>query len=250
MMNQFQPPTIVVIPPTARSRIVRRFVVGLFSLTALAMIGGFAAQHCLQWQPSFYARKLAVGSEKLTTDDRELERQVETLHKDVRTPGDWTARFSEEQVNGWLAVGLRQRFPRMLPDQIREPRVAFSAGLAQVACQYCSSELQVVLSLDVDVSMSSEPNVVAVRVKRARVGAVPGLLQMATASITNAAMRAKIPLQWTEIDGDKVALITVPENITLDGRRIFLDRLRVEEGELCLAGRSEVLQKPPQIAMR
>ena len=230
-----------------RRKWVRRLCIGLAAMAVGAVFGGYAVYRSIHWVPSFYAQQLTVENEVLVEKGQQMEQGVQELHQEVQDEGHWEAVFSEEEINGWLAVELKEKFPRMLPHRIRQPRVSLSRGLTKFACQYDSPDLQAVLSLDVNVSMSEEPNVVAVRVKRARIGAVPGLMQLAIGHISNAAIRARIPLRWTEVDGDPLALVTIPDDMVLKGHRVHIDALNVEEGAVYLAGRSEVADEKTSV---
>ena len=233
-------------PPIRESRRrkwARRLVIGSAAMIVGAMLGAYGVYRSIHWIPNFYAQKLTVDEDVLAEDGRQMEADVRNLHGEVQDEGHWEATFSEDEINGWLAVDLKKKFPRMLPRHIREPRVSFTKGLTQLACQYDSADLQAVLSLDVDVYMTDEPNVVAVRIKRARIGAVPGLLQLAMGHISNAAVRARIPLRWTEQDGDPLALVTIPDDIVLEGHRVHIEELNVDDGAMHLVGRSEAIHQ-------
>ncbi len=53
--------------------------------------------------------------------------------------GHWSAVFTDEQINGWLAADLPEKFPQLLPPEIQDPRVVFAPGQLQLACRYTGS---------------------------------------------------------------------------------------------------------------
>ena len=224
---------------------LRRIVWGTLAMSVGALIGAFAVYRCLQWVPQFYQQELHASEASLTAGGQQMEQHVlellDDLHDegDVHDEGQWEATFSDDEINGWLAVDLKKEFPRLLPHRVHDPRVSISEEAAQIACQYKSPDLTVVLSMDVDAFVTDEPNVIGFRVHRARIGAVPGLEKMAKDEITRAARRSRIKLRWTEQDGVHVAMVTIPGDAVLKGHQVLIDKIELHEGAVHLAGRSQ-----------
>jgi hypothetical protein len=172
------------------------------------------------------------------------------LHEDVHDEGQWQAIFSDDEINGWLAVDLKEEFPHLLPHRVHDPRVSISEQAAQIACQYKSPDVTVVLSMDVGAFVTAEPNVVGLRIQRARIGAVPGLVKMAKEEITRAAQRARIKLRWAEQDGDDVAMVTVPSDVVMEGHQVFIEKIEFHDGEVHLAGRSQQIANDDSVTIQ
>ena len=117
--------------------------------------------------------------------------QATALASDLHRPGHWQSLFTADQINAWLALELATNYPDLLPDELQrsasfDPR----PNEATIACRYESGDMAAVLSLTVDAYLH-EPNVLALRIRRARAGALPVPLAQVLDSISHAARRAE-----------------------------------------------------------
>lgn len=194
--------------------------------------------------PEFYRDALEISPVTQRASGDELEKEVLQLRNDAQRTGRWEAVFTQEQINGWLAIDLPEKFPNTLPDDVGDPRVAINDGHISIACRYRGSKLETILSLTLEVSLSEEPNVLAVRFCKARAGTVPLPLRQWLDQIGDAANEAKIPLRWAKSGGDPVALVTIPRNHReLKNRALLIDTFLVRDGEIYLAGETAEEEK-------
>jgi hypothetical protein len=209
--------------------------------TLLLAFGAFyGAWRATQQAPEFYQTALKKEPEKQKEKGAALEKQVLELHNEVRNTGRWEASFSDEQINGWLAADLPVKFPSALPKGVSEPRVAIGSDAAQVACKYEGPKLSTVFSMKVEITLTDEPNVVAVRIRKARAGLLPISLQQILDHATQYATKSEIPLRWVQEDGDPVALVTIPsERKEFIHRRIRIETVELRDGAVHLAGRTD-----------
>jgi hypothetical protein len=216
------------------------FVIGPVALLVLLLGGGWwglwqAARH----EPAFYRRALAIEIPRQRAAGDALEREILELHNEVRKTGQWQAVFTDEQINGWLASDLPDKFPRLLPAGVREPRIALEPDVARVACRYESSQLVTIVSLSLDIHLTDEPNVLAIRLRQARAGAIPLPLKHFLDRISAVAAESHISLQWAQEEGDPVALLTIPsDHGDYVAQGIAIDSLELRQGQVVLAGRS------------
>jgi hypothetical protein len=218
------------------------------ALAVIVVVGIGCVYRAAQYRPAFYERALSAAPERQREAGDELERQVLELHNDVRRRGRWQATFTDEQINGWLASDLEEKFPKLLPQGVVEPRVAIETELARVACRYESKSITSVVSLDVEVHLTDEPNVVALRIHRARAGALPLPLKSFLDRITHIAAQSDLQLRWVQEDGDQVALFTIPaEHEDYATQGIHLDTVELRDGAIYVAGRSGT-PPAPQVA--
>lgn len=209
-------------------------VLGLLGIAVLALY------RAAQREPTFYRQAMLVEREENQEAGDALEQSFLDLHNEVRSIGTWEAVFTEEQVNGWLVADLPEKFPNMLPPGTQEPRVAIDADAIRVACRFDNGKFKTIVSMALDVDLTTETNTLAVRVSKLRAGALPVPLKQFLDKITTAARRGDIPLTWRQIDGDPVALVTVP--VTHEDyahREIYVDTIELREGEIYLAGHTE-----------
>src|SRR5262245_52073533 len=128
-------------------RLVRLALLLVLLVTAGVAVLLTAAYRATQQVPAFYQAALAQRPVEQKAAADQLERQVLELHNEARKPGRWEARFSQEQINGWLAADLPVKFPGALPDGVSAPRVAIEPGHMQLAVRYDHGDVSTVLSL-------------------------------------------------------------------------------------------------------
>ncbi len=209
----------------------------VLGLLGIAVLGLYRAA---QREPTFYRQALLVEPKENQEAGDALEQSLLDLHNEVRSVGKWEAVFTEEQVNGWLVADLPEKFPNVLPIGTQEPRVAIDAEAIRVACQFDNGKFKTIISMALDVDLTTETNTLAVRVSKLRAGTLPVPLKQFLDKIAAAARRGAIPLTWRQIDGDPVALVTVP--VTHEDyahREIYVDTIELREGEIYLAGHTE-----------
>jgi hypothetical protein len=213
-------------------RIVAWSVAGLLLLVGVAAVAFYrASQHV----PEFYQKAVEVEPAKQQAASQVMIKRATDLASDVQKSGRWQATFTEDEVNGWLAVDLVKNHPGALPGTISNPRVAITPQGITAACRYRDGRINAVLSLSVDAYLEG-PNVVALRVRRARAGALPLPLDDVLKQIARATDRLEWRIEWRQADGDPVALVTIPPPRDKRRRVVELDTLRLGDGEIQVAG--------------
>lgn len=206
-------------------------------LVIAAVVLWRAAQHEDQWyREAVHIESAAIEQEQLAGE--EFERQAIDLSNTARRAGAWEARFSDQQINGWLASDLNERFPKALPSSVRDPRVKFETDLARLACRLTNSQIDAVLVVGVDVYLTDQPNELAIRLREARTGLVPVPKARVIDVVSQAAKKANVPVKWAQNDGDPVALIKIPDSYQEIEGRLILEGVELREGEIYFSGRT------------
>jgi hypothetical protein len=219
---------------------IRLIIVALFLLAAFAGAAGFLIYSASRHEPQFYQQALRIEPELQREAGDELEQSMLELHNSARDEGRWEAVFTESQVNGWLAADLPEKFPQMLPAGTDQPRVSIDQDQIKIACRYQRGKVNTVISFNLSVNLTTEPNTLAVRVSKVRAGALPVPLKRFLAPITKAGANSDIALRWGQADGDPVALVTVPhKHADYSHREIYLESIEIRDGEVALAGRTQ-----------
>lgn len=203
-------------------------------LVLLAAVAMLIVWRASQQVPIFYAQAMEQADpvRQRQGSDQMLQRAT-ALGNDVKKEGRWQARFTEEQVNGWLAVDLVKNHPGSLPTTMRDPRVRIEPSGVSLACRYRQGGFQSVLSLTVDVSLAN-PTTLALRIRHARAGALPLPLDRVLKEVAQAARQGNVRVEWRQIEGDPVALISVG---AAQGRTsVQIDTLTLGQGEIVVAG--------------
>jgi hypothetical protein len=218
-------------------RKLRIAVIAFSCLLVLALVGAVVIYQASQHVPEFYAQAITVDPRAQVQASQEMGARVTTLYNDARRKGEWQAMFSAEQINGWLAVDLVEKHGDALPAEISDPRVEITPDTVTLALQYDDGGIATVFSLGVDVFISQE-NEVAFRVRRARAGALPLPLGDILDRVSTAATELELPLRWTEIDGDPVAVLTIAPADSESDDLLILEKIELRAGEIYLSGRT------------
>jgi hypothetical protein len=226
--------------PWVSRGLVRAALAVAIVLAIVAGVSLWGVYQASQQVPEFYVQALAAPRETQAAAGQELEKQALSLNSQVRRPGHWEARFTQDQINGWLAVDLPTKFPGSLPGGVSEPRVAVSPDQIQLAVKWQQGSTSAVLSAMGEIYLTAEPNQVAVRILSVKAGVLPVPLARFLDEIANRAASSGLPLEWTEIEGDPVALITLPlEREEFRGKQLLVEELRLEEGAIVVAGKTD-----------
>jgi len=219
-------------------RVVKISAVGC--LVVLLVLAGalWSLYRASQQVPDFYREALSVDSAAQRKASNQMVRQASTLANDVRKEGQWEAVFTAQQINGWLAVDLVENHPRALPPAIRHPRVAIHSDEIAIACRVQQGKLNSVVTLTVEPYLQ-EPNVLALRIRKARAGLLPIPLAELLDRASKAAADMKLDLRWQQADGDPVAVIRVPPPRDENNKLIRVEALRLGDGEIYVSGTTE-----------
>ena len=206
----------------------------LVALVAL-LAGGIWLYRSLSHVPTFYTQALGATESELKQSSREMLRRVAALNNDVKRPGKWEALFTDQQVNGWLAVDVPKNHPDLIPPQAHSPRLQIVPGRLLAGAQV-DGAVSAVVSVELDIRLTGD-NVVAVRIQKLRVGNLPWGLDEIIDEVVAAASDLGIRVEQTQSDGDPVLLLTMPAEF--DKRQVFLERLELRDGEVYLAGQTK-----------
>jgi hypothetical protein len=140
-------------------------------------------------------------------------------------------------LNGWLATDLPEKFPAALPVGVEEPRVAIEDGLLRVAARYRDKTVSSVLSFALQVQLADEPNLLAVRIREVRAGALPIPMNGWLEKVRRAIQRTNLVVRWSQSGGDPVALVELPSHRSEQSKQsLTLEMIAIEPGLVRLSG--------------
>jgi hypothetical protein len=216
-----------------------------YSLIAVAVLlmaaGGvfYVLYRAAQQVPKFYTDELAVVPETQEKDSDHMLQQASTFYSDLQRACRWQETFEAKTVNAWLAVDLPRNFPDSLPPGISSPRVRIAPEGITFACRLDRFGLHGVITLEVSARVEST-DVISLRIHKARLGSVPWSLDQVLKAVTNVARESNVRIQWRQIDGDPVALITLAAASAGRGSVVHVDTIKLSDGELVVAGTTEM----------
>jgi hypothetical protein len=228
------------------SRHIRKWLIGVVVVAiVLAAAGGWvytASRHV----PEFYAEALKPMTSAHSQSGHELTQNVAAISSEALRGGRWRATFSDWQINSFLAVDIPKKHPRLLPANIHDPRVSIRREEASIGWRV-SGGWEAVYSLSI-VPYVAEPNVLSVRIRRIRAGALPVPLGEVVDGLSQAARQAGLRLQWQQTDGDPVAVIHLPTDPDAP-QRLLLDTVELTDGAIVVAGHTEPQADTEQAAL-
>lgn len=218
----------------------RKLRIGLFLFLGVAVLAAaffLGTYQAYRYVPDFYEQALTKEPAAQREASQELSSRVTMLYSDAQQTGDWKALFTQEQINGWLAVDLVEKHGELLPPTIHDPRIEISPETLTLALRIEDESINAVFSLSVEVYLA-ESNVVAFRLRKARAGALPIPMSEVLVHLTTAAEHLNLPLRWTQVENDPVALLTVEPQKDSEDNVLHLDALELQNQEIFLSGRT------------
>lgn len=217
----------------------RRFVVALAIVSIVALAGGvglYFVYHATQEVPEFYAEALEMPETHADKQSDEFTDRALALAGDVEKEGSWSSIFTDDEINGWLAVDLVEKHPNLLPPNFERPRIKILDHHVQIGVKCELRGVKTIAWMDIEGQMTKDQEL-ALRFKQIRAGAVPLPLSTILDAVKKAAETFEVPLRWSTDGGDPIAIVGLPTP-TKKGMRYQLERFSLTEGKLYLAGRT------------
>lgn len=225
-------------------RWIHRIAIVLIGVSLFGMLSAWWAVRKTKQIPDFYAR--AVNSLPASTEEasRHLAAEVEKLQHDVAHEGSWRANFSADEINAWMAEELPKKFPQLLAKGASEPRIVIEAGRLLAAVRYRDKRIDTIISCELQVALTEQPNMLALRVEKLMAGSLPIPLHQFVRGITNEAAKGDIEICWDATQGGPIALVTVPsEHPNYAINPVIVESVSLGQGRLILAGHTGPLAR-------
>jgi hypothetical protein len=203
------------------------------AMTLLLAVGLFYA--ALKRVPEFYREALVQDEAKARTASDKMIQRTSLLASDLNRSGRWQVLFTAAEINGWLAIDLVENRPIELPPGFESPRVAITSNQVRAACRVRQFGVESVVSLVVEPYLA-EPDVIGLRFRGVRAGAVPLPLRQLLDTLTHQAEQNNLRVQWRQNAGDPVALISLGPPRGGKRRQVHIDKLTLGDGKLYVVG--------------
>jgi hypothetical protein len=217
-----------------RTRLLLFVGAGVAALAVFVLLGLYLA---VRHEPTFYRKAMELDPAVLEKGSDSMLQNIAAIESAANTPGRWRAVITADEINGWLAVDMMKNHPDLLPPAWHEPRVALRPNELIVGCRFDQGGVTSVLSLTLQ-PCSPEPNVVALRIVRARAGAIPWPLKSVLDGVSKAARDMQIHLEWRQAGNDPVAMLSLPEDPE-SHRVVRIESVEVADGEIRIVGVTE-----------
>lgn len=221
-------------PPRRRSRPLRLAVAAAALTLAAAIAVTVAAASRL---PDAYGRHSAFAGPVAEQAARRFLAGVSSLHADFIKEGAWEAAFTQDELNGWLAVDLPRNHPQALPGRIREPRVRLQPRRVEIAARLAVAGLRPVVTVGLGVRLR-EPNQLAVTVEEASLGVIPLPRGPVLAEIRRRFDRLGMVTSVQRLDDQSVLVVYIPSTHESGGMSHWLESLSIADGGVAVSGRT------------
>lgn len=203
-------------------------------LAAAACAGAAYVAYALQQVDPFYADAVKVDPAEAAAAGRQLEERVAELN--APKPHDhWQAKFTEDEVNGWLAAVLKERLPELLPPQVQDPRVRLADGRVDIAYRYVGNPLTTVVTLETEPRMARE-GLLAIRLVAARAGIIPVGESLVIQEVDLLAQQLNWPIEWSHVDGHLELSVPMRDLFSTNDEQRTLADVDFNAGEVVLGG--------------
>ncbi|HXG10960.1 MAG TPA: hypothetical protein VNK04_14465 [Gemmataceae bacterium] len=217
----------------------RKSVLLATGILVLLIVGVVATLLLLiRHEPTFYRTAALPPGMSRKKHSNDFLQQLTQLISAMNDAREWSAQFTEEQINGYLEEGFRTSGleEQMLPDDISDPRVRIEADRIRLGFRY-GGLWGAVVGIDLRVWVAKkEPNVVVVELQGMQAGALPISAQSLLEHVSEAARRQNIEVTWYRHQGNPAALLR------FQGKRsratVQLQQLELHPGRLVIQGRS------------
>ena len=189
-------------------------------------------------EPASYQTALAMSQADAKSFRLDFESRVIELGNIVREKKEWKTTFTQAEVNGWLADN--REFSKTLPQVISQPRVVLAEARLSVIFRCEILGFDAIVQGELDVFCTETPGQIAIRIYQVRSGRVPLPMDAFTDQLTAVMLSYGAEVEWSEIDGDPVALMLFPEDsFQLETKVLAVQAVEIEERKLMITGRSK-----------
>ncbi|MEM6978775.1 MAG: hypothetical protein AAF539_03840 [Planctomycetota bacterium] len=221
----------------------RRWILGVLACVAVVALGCGAsvwvAVQQTQHVPEFYSEAITRTEQDRQLAKQHLQRDFDQLRTDASRHGQWIARFDEEQITAWLSEHLPEKFSKWIHLGVRDPVIAIREGQLLAAVRFASKRIDTVVSCQMQVCMTEEPNLLAVRLSNLRAGSFPLPLEPFVRNISREAALGDLEVRWDLTNDGPIALVKIPhEHEKYVIQPVVIESVDLIGGRLRLSGQT------------
>jgi len=184
---------------TRMGKILFRTGVVFVIVLLLLLIAYFAASV----KPGFYRRFESVPKAERKKLNDEFKSQVLATYAQIQESDKWSLNITDHQMNGWLSVDGSSGMFKILPKEIKSPRLAFRDDQIEIAAPFTYQSFSATAYLNGAIQIP-EPGVIAIRFRSARLGVYPFDKEQLVTMIKGELDKTDWELEQTNEGGDPV----------------------------------------------
>ena len=198
--------------PWRRAAVAACSVCGV--LFAAAAVGFMAAKHT----PRRYRAVAPLDREAAVVASTAMVDRAASLVNEAQRDGEWSAEFTQDEINAWLAVEAPEKHPELFAAGVSDVRMALDEDGVWAACRYEGGPLgDAVYSIQLFPTLL-EPNLLAIRIDGAWAGAAPMPLGQLREHLADELGAVGLELSWSRSDGRPLLLARLPAEKDGEGR--------------------------------
>ncbi len=203
----------------------------------------FFVYQTTQNTPEFYLHLSQQPEEVLAVAGDQFETKVLDVQNAIQQVGNWRGIFREEEINGWLSIDCPAKFPELIPEYVIAPRIQILESEFRLAFRYCPDQNRKYFSPFIvivgDIFVAEPSGEIALRIKQVKSGVLPIPFARFVEGLSDHVQQNGVDVEWTEFDGDPVALISIPpEHLRLGDRLVRVDSVICAAQQVELVGKS------------
>jgi hypothetical protein len=231
------------------SRWIKRIGITVLAILFLASLAVWWGLRQTKVVPEFYARATQTRPPDTEAGSLNLEANIAKLQQDVAKLGSWEAIFSEDDINAWLIEQLPLKFQQLQTAGAKDPRISIQQDHQLAAARYTDSRLDTVVSCQLRVELTEEPNLLAVHISKLKAGAVSLPLSQFINGVSHEAGKGGIKIRWDPTESGPTALVQIPsEHPRYAHSPVIIESIQLINGAIVLSGhtgeRAEKCYKP------
>jgi len=218
-------------------RTFRLIAYSLLAVLLVLLLTLYALYLSAQRPPKFYRDGLEVAIDLQQSRNKEMLRKIRLLNNDIqKTDVPWEGSFSNEELNGYLAVEVGKTSSNLFPPEVKEPRLHVGDRQLDFACRLEQGQLTGILHLTVDVTVP-EPNLLTLRLKHVAIGRLPVARERPTQLLLNGLRKQGYTVTEGICDGDPTFTIPLDLKYGKD-KKVNLEDIELLEGGIRISGTS------------
>lgn len=186
---------------TRAGKILFRAGVGVVVVFLLLVCAYLAASK----KPGFYRRFDALERTERKKLNDEFVSQALITYGQIQESDKWSLAVTDRQLNGWLSVDGSSNLVRIFPREIKSPRIAVRGREIEIAAPVIYGSYSAILHVTGTIRVS-EPGVIAVRFRSAKLGVYPFDKEKFVAMIKEALDKPDWELEQIDEGGDPTLL--------------------------------------------
>jgi len=163
----------------------------------------FVAYSAVSVRPGFYRRFESVPQAERKKLNDEFKSQVLAAYAQIQESDQWSLNITDRQLNGWLSVDGSSGMFRILPKETQSPRLAIRGDRIEIAAPFAYRSFSATVYLNGMIQVS-EPGVIALRFRSARLGVYPFDKEKLVTMVKGALDQPDWELEQTNEGGDPI----------------------------------------------